>query len=116
MNTLEVSACFPVAHLAFAAAWAAAAPGGWGLAVDPTDEGETVSVWPPGSEDALFILGIEHGAVETQRVRSETRGGGLVGHGSHATLPQAVLALCPLPWRQLRNVLKATRKACGEGR
>ncbi len=106
MNTLEVSACFPIDHLEFAAAWAAVAPGGWGLAIDPADEGEAVSVYPPGCDLAVFTIGIENGAVETWWHHHVDAGGRIENHGSHATLRQAVLALCPLSKEQLRDALK----------
>ena len=115
MNTFAAATSFPIAHLEFAASWAAIAPGGWNIAVDLDDDGgEVVSVFPPGADLAAFVIGIEEGVVETAWHHHAELGGGIEARGSHATLPRAVLALCPLTWRQLRKVLKATREATTE--
>jgi hypothetical protein len=62
-----VSANFPVDHLSFALAWAAVAPAGWVVTVAAADEGEFVSVVPPGAEVPVLFLALEHGVVETVR-------------------------------------------------
>ena len=106
-----VSASFPVDHLTFALAWAAVAPGGWMVTVAAVNNGELVSVVPPGAEVPVFFLGLEHGVVETVRHRPAELGGQLVGHGAHRTLIEAVLALCPLSagqtlwaWQEVRRL------------
>lgn len=101
-------ACFPVDALAFALAWADAAPGGWSMAVDAADDGsEAVWICPPGCDDPVFGIALEDGAAETTRI---CRGGNMEEHGSHATLADAVLALCPLSDAQMAEV----RKVLGE--
>jgi hypothetical protein len=108
-----VAAGFPVKHLAFALAWAAAAPGGWVVKVTVVNDGELVSVVPPGAEFPVFFLALEHGAVETVRQRPAELGGELVGHGSHWTLVEAVLALCPLSASQTLWAWRETQRLDG---
>jgi hypothetical protein len=95
---------FPVSHLAFARAWAVVAPGGWGLTVNNATAGELVIVFPPGCEMAVFFLSAEDGVVKTVRLRPAELGGEMVDAGCHATLVEALLALCPLSSEQVGGV------------
>ncbi|CAH2599835.1 conserved protein of unknown function [Rhodovastum atsumiense] len=107
------NATFPDHDLAFAHAWAAVAPGGWALTADPTDAGELIRIYPPDSQLPGFTIRLEAGVVVTRRHRPVQVRGGAVAVGQHASLPEAVLALCPLTQAQMDELRQVMRDRYG---
>lgn len=93
---------FPTADLAFARGWAAAAPSGWAVELDASDEGaDIVWIYAPGSDDTAFCVSRQGGAALTEELIQPH---GIRPVGSHATLPEALLALCPVGAAELAKV------------
>ncbi|CAH2602212.1 conserved protein of unknown function [Rhodovastum atsumiense] len=112
-----VAAGFPAEELAFAAAWASIAPGGWALALDgdATEGGNDglISVFPPGCELPVFYLVRQRNMVVIERQRPKELGGGAVRVSTHGSLAAALLELCPLVDEQVERVRVAMRENAG---